>query len=231
MTEKCDNKIYSDFTYEKAREENLRRVSEYYNKILSDYTKTYSKYLSSTSGTQITPVPTNEKWEDIPANTNPPLDVDPSMKADQTDMAGTVLRPKLVDLNKQLILVQKHLLENNLKMKNTIIEQRKIITSNETEIRRKEKLVKELDASINRAKDQTKLGETRMEDEKHKIHSYSFRYWIWAITLIILVGANITFYMMSPSDDYQTVIQQINSINKSNNNNYKINNNNKKNNK
>lgn len=230
-TEKCDNKIYSDFTYEKARQENLRRVSQYYEKILGDYTETYNKYLSSTAGTQpvTTPVPTGftEKWSDIPTPT-PVLDIEPAMEADQADMAEAVLRPKLVDLNKQLILVQKNLLENNQKVKNTIIEQQKVITSDEAEIRRKEKLLKELDDAIGRAKDQGKLGETRIEDEKNKINSTGFKYWFWAITLILLFGSNIALYMTVPSGGSKYSFYKAKNNNTKNNTNNNTNNNNRK---
>jgi hypothetical protein len=232
--EKCDNKIYSDFTYEKAREENLRRVSQYYEKILGDYTQTYNKYLSSTTGNEpvSTPVPTgvSENWADIPTPT-PVLDMEPAMEADQADMAEAVLRPKLVDLNKQLILVQKHLLENNQKVKNTIIEQKKIIASDEAEIRRKEKLLKELNGAIGRAKDQSKLGETRIEDEKNKISSTGFKYWFWAITVILLFGTNVALYMSVPSEYQSSRSNLSNNSNQSSrtSNNNKSNNNNNKN--
>lgn len=237
MSEKCDTKIYSDFTYEKAREENLNRVSKYYQKILGDYTQAYSKYLASgvsTTGSQgpvQTPVPTGvvaEGWADLLAPTPSPssnLEMDPAQQADQQDMANAVLRPKLMDLNNQLILVQKNILENNLKVKNTIKDQQKIITSDEAEIRRKEKLFKDLKLEIGKAKDQGKLGETRIGNETEKKSSIVFQYWFWLILDIIVLTIMIAIYATTT-----TLPKYYNSNTKPANNNTKVTNNTKVNN-
>jgi hypothetical protein len=45
--------IYSDFNYETLREQNLQKVQDYYNQVLSTYTTQYNDYLSkSTSSDQ-----------------------------------------------------------------------------------------------------------------------------------------------------------------------------------
>ena len=94
--------IYSEFNYDKLREENIKKIKSYYDNILNDYKSNYQQYLENN----------NSEEEN---------------SQDNAGYADTKLRPRIKGLNEQLIMIKTKLKENNeQEQKNNMLQKKKI---------------------------------------------------------------------------------------------------------
>ena len=103
--QKCSNDIYSEMNYEKVRQDNLKKTSELYQKLLTEYSGKYSNYLQIQSDAIGNPSDTTLKNE--------------------ADMAAVKNKPEIIQLNKKLVDIESALLDNNKIIHQDIQEQRK----------------------------------------------------------------------------------------------------------
>jgi hypothetical protein len=133
MTSSCSSKdgsglIYSDFNYETLRTNNLQKVQDYYNNVLSKYTTQYNDYLTkSTSSSQADKDQANYMVTEgtLPKMNMHLIDVINEMNAKvEEDITNLQAQQEKVNRDNEIILANRKLIDDlnrALKMKSSDI--------------------------------------------------------------------------------------------------------------
>lgn len=161
--EVCNRDIYSDFHFDKLRNEHFEKIKSYYDQYLNDYTTKYREYLEKN----------NQDGSD------------PS-QANEADQANAILKPEIKKLNRQLINIQKSLLNNNKETSDNINEQNDIISQNQELIDHYRKQLVKLDGTIDTTKDKKVTNESRVEDTMDSNQtSYRFMFALLILNMVL----------------------------------------------
>lgn len=128
MSSSCSSSgvIYSDFNYETLRSQNLQKVQDYYNNVLSKYTMQYNDYLTkSTSSNQADKDQANYMATEgeLPKMNLHLIDVINEMNSKiEEDITNLKIQQEKVDKDTKIILANRQLIDDlnrALKMKMT----------------------------------------------------------------------------------------------------------------
>jgi hypothetical protein len=128
MSSQCSSSgvIYSDFNYETLRSQNLQKVQDYYNNVLSKYTMQYNDYLTkSTSSNQADKDQANYMATEgeLPKMNLHLIDVINEMNSKiEEDITNLKIQQEKVDKDTKIILANRQLIDDlnrALKMKMT----------------------------------------------------------------------------------------------------------------
>ena len=125
----CSNEVYSDLSYDKVREDNLKRTQQLYDTIFSEYSGAYSDYLIS--------------QREAIAN---PSNAD---ARNRSDAARVQKKPMVIDLNQQLVDIETELLNNNQMLRVGIMDQQKLLRDDNKQRDDINKKIKEIRKNIN----------------------------------------------------------------------------------
>ena len=120
---KVDNNIYSDFHYDKLRNQNLKKIKKLYESTLNKYNTEYRNYLEKVS-----------------------QDGDDSV--DNKEYAENQLVPKIKELNEQLIFIKSKLKNSNDDTDRNIIKQKNLIESETDLIDQQEREINLINSEI-----------------------------------------------------------------------------------
>lgn len=179
--QKCSNDIYSEMNYEKVRQDNLKKTSELYQKLLTEYSGKYSNYLQIQSA----------------AIGNPS---DTTLKND-ADMAAVKNKPEIIQLNKKLVDIESALLDNNKIIHQDIQEQRKQLELDNEEKKIIYAKVDKLDKIIKTLEDYNGTGFYSVDDINKQFEVTTFWYYfLLVVNFIIFITFCIFFYLILSAD-------------------------------
>ncbi len=172
---KCSNDIYTQMNYQKVREDNLKKTSELYQRLITEYSSEYSNYLKVQSD----------------AVGNPS---DASLQ-NQSDAAKVKNAPIIIDLNKKLVDVETALLDNNKIIHQDIQEQSKQLEIDNKEKQMIEEKIKKLETVIKSMEDYSATGLNSVEDINKQFDVVTFWYYFMLVlNLIIFIVFCYFFY-------------------------------------
>uniref|UniRef100_A0A6C0E789 Uncharacterized protein n=1 Tax=viral metagenome TaxID=1070528 RepID=A0A6C0E789_9ZZZZ len=169
MTEQkkdCKNDIYSELNYEQQRKKNLNQIEELYQKILDQYSTAYQSYLSMN--------------QEAISNPSSP---DVQNEADRNQIA---LRPKIKELNKQLIDIETELLNNNKNVRMDIEEQKRQLKKETSQKNIIGKKLDKLEKMISDVETRSETGTQSVKELKEQVKNTEYWYYILLTTSAIL---------------------------------------------
>jgi len=178
---KCSNDIYSEMNYEKVRQDNLKKTSELYQRLLTEYSGKYSNYLQLQSESIGNPSDTLLK--------------------NNADMAAVKNKPEIIQLNKKLVDIESALLENNTIIHQDIKEQRKQLELENEEKKIIEAKIDKLDKMIKKLEDYAGTGFYSVNDIQKQFEVTTFWYYfLLVVNFIIFIIFCIFFYFILSVD-------------------------------
>lgn len=162
----CKSEIYSELNYEQQRKNNLDKIEELYQKILDQYSSVYQTYLSMNQDAMTNP-------------SNP----DAQNEADRNLVS---LKPKIKELNKQLIDIETEVLNNNKNVRLDIEEQKRQLKKEMSQKSIIDKKMDKLDKMISDAETRSDTGTESVKELKEQVHTLDYWYYILLATSGIL---------------------------------------------
>jgi chromosome segregation ATPase len=169
----CKNDIYSELNYEQQRKKNLDQIEELYQKILDQYSSAYQTYLL-----------TNQNA------TADPSSPDAQNNADRNQVA---LRPKIKELNKQLIDIETEVLNNNKNVRLDIEEQKRQLKKESSQKNMIGQKLDKIEQMINDAETRGDTGTESVKELKEQVNSADYWYYI----LLAISGILFCFFVIA----------------------------------
>ena len=155
--------IYSEFNYDKLREENIKKIKSYYDNILNNYKSTYQQYLENN----------NSEEEN---------------SQDNAGYADTSLRPRIKGLNEQLIMIKTKLKENNEQEdKNNNLQKKKIEVKTDA-YQKNDRIINQLNKNLNQIESEIKGKDSQITDNDSR-NTVSYYYHLaYIVGVLVVVG-------------------------------------------
>ena len=155
--------IYSEFNYDKLREENIKKIKSYYDNILNDYKSKYQRYLEESNA-------------------------EGDNSQDSSDFANGRLRPKIKDLNKQLIMIKTKLKENNEQEDKNNNLQKKKIEAKTNSYQKNDRIITQLNKNLNQIESGIKGKDSQITDNDSR-NTVSYYYHLaYIVGVLVVVG-------------------------------------------
>ncbi len=161
----CSNEVYSDLSYDKVREDNLKRTQQLYDTIFSEYSGAYSDYLMS-----------QREVISNPANAD---------AKNRSDAARVQKKPMVIDLNKQLVDIETELLNNNQILRKGIMDQQKLLKDDNKQRDDITKKLKEITKNIKIMEDRSDTGKYTIKDIQSSYHRITKWYYFFIALVVI----------------------------------------------
>jgi hypothetical protein len=161
----CSNEVYSNLSYDKVREDNLKRTQQLYDTIFSEYSGAYSDYLMS-----------QREVISNPANAD---------AKNRSDAARVQKKPMVIDLNKQLVDIETELLNNNQILRKGIIDQQKLLNNDTKQRDDITKKLKEITKNIKIMEDRSDTGKYTIKDIQSSYHRITKWYYFFIALVVI----------------------------------------------
>ena len=155
--------IYSEFNYDKLREENIKKIKSYYDNILNDYRSTYQQYLEESN-------------------------VEGDNSQDSSEFANAELRPRIKGLNEQLIMIKTKLKENNeQEQKNNMLQKKKIEAKTDA-YQKNDRIINQLNKNLNQIESEIKGKDSQITDNDSR-NTVSYYYHLaYIVGVLVIVG-------------------------------------------
>ena len=155
--------IYSEFNYDKLREENIKKIKSYYDNILNDYKSTYQQYLEESNA-------------------------EGDNSQDSSEFANAELRPRIKGLNEQLIMIKTKLKENNeQEQTNNTLQKEKIDEKTDT-YQKNDRIISQLNKNLNHIESGVKGKDTQITDNDSRNTVYYYYHLAYIVGVLVLVG-------------------------------------------
>jgi len=154
----CKQNIYSELNYEEQRKKNLNQIENLYQKFLDQYSSVYQTYLTS----------------------NQTALADPSSPEAQneTDRNQIELKPKIKNLNEELIQIETEVLNNNKNVRQDIEEQKRQLKKEGSQKKMIGHKLDKLDKMIDNAETRSGTGSESVEELKQQNLTLTYWYYI-----------------------------------------------------
>lgn len=155
--------IYSEFNYDKLREENIKKIKSYYDNILNDYKSTYQQYLEESN-------------------------IEGDNSQDSYEFANAELRPRIKGLNEQLIMIKTKLKENNeQEQKNNMLQKKKIEAKTDA-YQKNDRIINQLNKNLNQIESEIKGKDSQIIDNDSR-NTVSYYYHLaYIVGVLVIVG-------------------------------------------
>lgn len=155
--------IYSEFNYDKLREENIKKIKSYYDNILNDYKSTYQQYLEESN-------------------------IEGDNSQDSSEFANAELRPRIKGLNEQLIMIKTKLKENNeQEQKNNMLQKKKIEAKTDA-YQKNDRIINQLNKNLNQIESEIKGKDSQIIDNDSR-NTVSYYYHLaYIVGVLVIVG-------------------------------------------
>ena len=163
MTSCPSTEIYSEFNYDKLREENIKKIKSYYDNILNDYKSTYQQYLEESN-------------------------IEGDNSQDSSEFANAELRPRIKGLNEQLIMIKTKLKENNeQEQKNNMLQKKKIEAKTDA-YQKNDRIINQLNKNLNQIESEIKGKDSQIIDNDSR-NTVSYYYHLaYIVGVLVIVG-------------------------------------------
>ena len=155
--------IYSEFNYDKLREENIKKIKSYYDNILNDYKSNYQQYLEESN-------------------------IEGDNSQDSSEFANAELRPRIKGLNEQLIMIKTKLKENNeQEQKNNMLQKKKIEAKTDA-YQKNDRIINQLNKNLNQIESEIKGKDSQIIDNDSR-NTVSYYYHLaYIVGVLVIVG-------------------------------------------